>query len=123
MPPVGTERRRADVPHVVGDVDRDFGGNDLVDAVQHVVRQVDPGGLEVGVQVFHGARADDRGMAGDEGDCHLDEGHPGLVGERAEGIGGELGGISWVGEVIDPGALGVSGRARPADLLALAVFA
>ncbi|MGZ3602103.1 MAG: hypothetical protein ACXVDF_19470, partial [Ktedonobacterales bacterium] len=45
-------------------------------------------------------------------DCHLDEGDPGLVGERAEGIGGgELCGIGWVGGVIYPGALGASGGA------------
>ena len=33
----GNERRRGDVPHVVGDVDRAPRGDDLVDAVEHVV--------------------------------------------------------------------------------------
>ncbi len=32
----GNERRRAYVPHVVGDVDRSRWGDDLVDAVEHV---------------------------------------------------------------------------------------
>jgi len=64
--------------------------------------------------VLHGARADDRGgdrgVAGDERDCHLDKAQAGLVGERAEGIGGvELCGIGWVGGVIRPGAQGASG--------------
>jgi len=45
----GVQRGRADVPHVVGDVDRDSGGNDLVDAVQHVGGQLDPVGGEVAV--------------------------------------------------------------------------
>jgi len=44
-----TERRRADVPHVVGDVDRDSGGNDLVDAIKHVGGQLDPVGGEIAV--------------------------------------------------------------------------
>jgi hypothetical protein len=43
------QRRRADVPHVVGDVDRDSGGNDLVDAVKHVSGQLDPVRGEVAV--------------------------------------------------------------------------
>jgi hypothetical protein len=43
------QRRRADVPHVVGDVDRDSGGNDLVDAIEHVGGQLDPVGGEVAV--------------------------------------------------------------------------
>ena len=43
------QRRRAEVPHVVGDVDRDSGGNDLVDAVKHVGGQLDPVGGEVAV--------------------------------------------------------------------------
>ena len=88
----GAQRGSADVPHVVGDVDRDSGGNDLVDAVEQIGWQLDPVGGEVAVQVLHRARADDRGgdrrMASDECDRHLDEGDPGLVGERAEGIGG-----------------------------------
>ncbi len=104
-------------------------GNDLVDAVKQIAGQVDPVGSEVAVQVFHGARTDDRGgdrrVAGGERDGHLDEGDPGLVGESAEGIGGvELGDIGRVGGVIGPGeTLRPGGGARPADLLALAVFA
>jgi hypothetical protein len=43
------ERRRADVPHVVGDVDRESGGNDLVDAIKHVGGQLDPIGGKVAV--------------------------------------------------------------------------
>jgi hypothetical protein len=43
----GAQRRRAGVPHVVGDVDGDGRGNDLVDAVG----QFDPVGGQVGVQV------------------------------------------------------------------------
>ena len=64
-------------------------------------------------------------MTGGECDRHLDEGKPGFVGEGAEGIGGaEFGGIGWVGGVIGSReALGASGGARPADFLALAVFA
>ena len=125
----GVQRRRAELPHVVGDVDRDPGGNDLVDAVEHVAGQVDPVGGEVAVQVLHGARTDDRGgdrrVAGGERDRHLDERQPGLVGERAERVGGvELGGVRRVGRVIAPGKrCDASGGARPADLLALAVFA
>ena len=34
----GVQRRRAEVPHVVGDVDRDPGRNDLVDAVKQIAR-------------------------------------------------------------------------------------
>ena len=46
-------------------------------------------------------------MTGNECDCHLDEGHPGLVGESAEGVGGvELGGIGRVGGVKVPGSAG-----------------
>src|SRR5271169_1794684 len=57
-----------------------------------------PVGGEVAVQVLHGARTDDRGgdrgVAGRERDRHLDERQPGLVGERAEGVGGvELRGV------------------------------
>ena len=97
-PEFGTEGSRADVPHVVGDVDRHSRGHDLVDTVEHVAGQVDPVGGKVGVQVLHGARADDRGgdrrVAGGERDRHLDERQPGLVGERAEGVGGvELCGV------------------------------
>ena len=79
--------------------------------------------------MLHGARADDRGgdrgVAGDERDRHLDEGQPGLVGERAEGVGGvELCRVRRVGGVIPPGEpIRPSGGARPADLLALAVLA
>ena len=42
------------------------------------------------------------GVAGDERDRHLDEGDPGLVGERAECVGGvEL--STWMAKASGPG--------------------
>jgi hypothetical protein len=39
-----TERRCADIPHIVGDVDRNSESNDLVDAVKQIGGQIDPAG-------------------------------------------------------------------------------
>src|SRR3954447_4214324 len=62
-------------PAVVGRVEGDPGGDDLVDAVQDVVGEHDVGGRELGFEVIHGSRPDDRGgdgrVAQDEGDRHL----------------------------------------------------
>jgi hypothetical protein len=52
-------------PHVVVDVDRDAGRNDLVDAVEQFRGESGPVDGEVSVGVLLGPRADDRG--GDRG--------------------------------------------------------
>ena len=66
-------------------------GDDLVDAVQHVIRQVDAGGGELGFQVLHGPRPDDgrgdRWVAQDERDGHLDQRGARLVRELGELFG------------------------------------
>jgi hypothetical protein len=41
-------------------VDGDPRGDDLIDAVEHVGRQFDPGRREVGLQLLRRPRADDR---------------------------------------------------------------
>src|SRR5580698_9287622 len=88
----GVERSRAVLPVVVGDVNRDSWGDDLVDAVEHVAGQLDPVGGEIAVEMVHRARSDDRrgycGMPDDEGGRHLDERDPSFVGERPECVGG-----------------------------------
>src|SRR5580704_10545433 len=64
-------------------------------------------------------------MAGDEFDRHLDQGDPGLVGQRAERVGGvELCGVRGVRGVVGAGeALRAGGGAWSGDVLPLAVFA
>jgi hypothetical protein len=54
--------------------------DDLVDAVKHVVRQFNPVGGQVTIQVLHGGRADDGGgdrwVSDGKGHCHLHEREP-----------------------------------------------
>ena len=75
-------------PAVIGDVDRGAGSDDLVDAVQHVVGELDVGGGELGFKVVHGARADDRGgdgrVAEHERQRKLNQGDAGVFGELGE---------------------------------------
>jgi uncharacterized zinc-type alcohol dehydrogenase-like protein len=88
----GGLQRRAD-PAVVGRVERDARRDDLVDAVEHVVGELDVGGGELGVEVLHGAGPDDGcghgRMAQHEGDGQLDEADPGLLGELGKPVGEE----------------------------------
>jgi hypothetical protein len=65
----GVQRRRTDIPHVVGNVDRDPRWDDLVDVVHYVARQSDPVGGEVAFQVLHGPRTDNG-----DGDCGMTDG-------------------------------------------------
>jgi hypothetical protein len=75
----------------VGGVDGDAGRDDL-DPVENVVGEDDFGGVELGLELFHGAGADqgrgDRRMGFREGDGELDEGEPGLLGELCQLLDG-----------------------------------
>lgn len=91
-------------PAVVGDVDRGAGGDDLVDAVQHVIAELDVGGGELGFEVAHGARPNNcRGHGGvtqDERKRELDQGEAGILGKLGESIGGvELALVGGVAQV------------------------
>src|ERR1700722_13345804 len=69
-------------------VDRHPRRDELVDPVEDVRGQGDLGAGQLGLQLLHGARADDRGSNGrmidDERDGQLDEGQAGLVGQPRE---------------------------------------
>ena len=88
-------------PSVVGMVDRHAGRNDLVDAVEHVVGEGRLGGGQLGFEVLHRPRADDRrgdrGVAYDKRDRHVDHEIPAPVGELGELLGGVE--LALVGEV------------------------
>jgi hypothetical protein len=71
-------------PSAVRGIDVRAGRDDLIDTVEHVVRERDAGGSKLGLELLHGARPDDR--RGDrrvidhERDGHLDQRHPCLLG-------------------------------------------
>src|SRR5258707_1246502 len=79
-------------PPTVSGVDGRAGRDDLVDAVQQVVRKLDVGGSELGLKVLHRPRADDgggyRGVAEDEGDRHMDQGDARLLGQLGQLLSG-----------------------------------
>ena len=85
----GLQRRVG--PALIVGVDVPARRDDLVDAVEHVVRQLDVGRGQLRLEVLHRARADDGrghgGMADHEGQRHLDQRDAGLVGQAAEGVG------------------------------------
>src|SRR4051812_14372559 len=100
--------------------------DDLVDAVEQLVGELDVGRRQLRLQVLHRARADDRGghrrVADDERERQLDQAHAALLGELAERVGGvELALIAGVVHVVAGGQALRAPRLR--QVLALAVVA
>src|SRR6185295_13752521 len=112
-------------PAVVGRVDGDAGRDDLVDAVEDVVGELDVGGGELRLEVLHGAGADDRrgdgGVAQHERDGQVDQAEAGLLGDLGEGVGGVELALVVGQRHVEP--VGGPGRGRGAGVLVLAVAA
>ena len=81
----GVERRV--LPTLVGRVDGRPGRDDLVDPVEHVGGQLDVGRAELGLEMLHRARPDDRRrhrrVADDEREREMDQADARLLGEPA----------------------------------------